>query len=58
MSAETFWACVGLYNEALWPVQAALIIIAAFLTYRLIAKPGPRTDVWFTEDIDNETEND
>jgi hypothetical protein len=46
MSAETFWARVGLYNEALWPVQAALIIIAAFLTHRLIARPGPRTDVW------------
>lgn len=46
MSAETFWARVGLYNEALWPVQAALILVAVFLTYRLIAKPGPRTDVW------------
>lgn len=46
MSAETFWARVGLYNEALWPVQAALIIVAVFLTYRVIAKPGPKTDVW------------
>jgi hypothetical protein len=46
MDAETFWAGVGLYNEALWPVQAALVLVAAFLTYRVIAKPGPRTDVW------------
>jgi hypothetical protein len=46
MSAETFWTSVGLYNEALWPVQATLIIVAVSLTYRLIAKPGPRTDVW------------
>jgi hypothetical protein len=46
MNAETFWARVSLYNGALWPVQAALILFAAFLTYRVIAKPGPKTDVW------------
>jgi hypothetical protein len=46
MSAETFWARVASYNEALWPVQAVLILLAAFLTYRVIARPGPRTDVW------------
>jgi hypothetical protein len=46
MSAQVFWANVGSYNEALWPVQAVLIAIAAFLTYRIVAKPGPRTDVW------------
>jgi hypothetical protein len=46
MSAETFWGRVGLYNEALWPVQAALTMIAMFLTYRVIAKPGPKTNVW------------
>jgi hypothetical protein len=46
MSAETFWARVGLYNEAWWPLQAILIVFAVFLIYRLIAKPGPRTDVW------------
>ena len=46
MSTETFWERVGLYNETLWPLQAALILVAVFLTYRVIAKPGPRTDVW------------
>jgi len=46
MGAETFWDRVALYNEALWPVQAALILATVFLTYRVIAKPGPRTDVW------------
>ena len=46
MSAQTFWTRVGLYNETLWPVQAVLVVIAATLTYRVFAKPGPRTDVW------------
>jgi hypothetical protein len=46
MSAEQFWARVGAYNEALWPVQAVLVVVAAFLTYRVIAKPGSNTDVW------------
>jgi hypothetical protein len=46
MNAELFWARVGSYNEALWPVQAVLTVVAAFLTYRVVAKPGPKTDVW------------
>jgi len=46
MSAELFWTGVGRYNEALWPVQAAMIVLAAVLTYRVFARPGPRTDVW------------
>ena len=46
MGTETFWTRVGLYNEAQWPVQAIFIIGAVFLTYRVIAKPGSRTDVW------------
>jgi hypothetical protein len=46
MSAETFWTRVGSYNEALWPVQALLVVVAAFLTYRVIARAGPKTDVW------------
>jgi hypothetical protein len=46
MSAEAFWAHVGSYNEATWPLQTALILVALFLTYRLIAKPGPKTDLW------------
>jgi hypothetical protein len=46
MSAETFWARVASYNEALWPVQAVLILFGVFLTYRVFARPVPRTDVW------------
>jgi hypothetical protein len=46
MSTEMFWARVGSYNEATWPVQATLIALAVFLVYRLVARPGPRTDVW------------
>ena len=46
MSTEVFWARVGSYNEALWPMQVTLIIVAVFLTYRLVARPGPRTDAW------------
>jgi hypothetical protein len=46
MSTETFWTCIGLYNEVLWPVQTILVTGAMFLTYRVFARPGPRTDVW------------
>ena len=46
MSAEMFWTGVARYNETLWPVQAAMIVLAAILTYRVFARPGPRTDVW------------
>lgn len=46
MDSGTFWNHVSAYNEALWPVQAAMIVAAAFLTYWVFAKPGPRADVW------------
>lgn len=46
MTTEAFWARVGSYNETLWPVHAVLIIVAVVLTYRVVAKPGLRTDVW------------
>jgi hypothetical protein len=46
MNAELFWAGVGLYNQALWPVQAVMVVLAAVLTYRVFARPGPQTDVW------------
>lgn len=46
MSTETFWMRLGAYNEAMLPIQAVMIIIAAFLTYRVFAKPGAKTDVW------------
>jgi hypothetical protein len=46
MSTEMFWNQVSAYNEALWPVQIVMIVAAAFLTYRVFTRPGPRTDVW------------
>jgi hypothetical protein len=46
MDTATFWTQVATYNETTWPVQALTIIAAAYLTYRVFAKPGPRTDVW------------
>jgi hypothetical protein len=46
MSTEIFWTRLGAYNEATLPIQAVMIIIAAFLTYRVFAKPGAKTDVW------------
>jgi hypothetical protein len=46
MSAELFWTGVGKYNQALWPVQAVLVVLAAILSYRVFARPGPKTDVW------------
>lgn len=46
MSAETFWTRVGTYNEMMWPVQILLTVVAAFLIYRVFARPGARTDTW------------
>ena len=46
MSAETFWTKVGTYNEATWPVQVVMIVAALYLTVRVFAKPGLKTDVW------------
>jgi hypothetical protein len=46
VNVETFWARVGAYNEATWPLQAVMIVIALVLTYRGFAKPSPKTDVW------------
>jgi hypothetical protein len=46
MSTEMFWNHVRAYNEALWPVQIAMIVAAAVLTYRVFTKPGLRTDIW------------
>ena len=46
MDSGTFWNHVSAYNETLWPVQAVMIVAAAFLTYWVFAKPGPRADVW------------
>jgi hypothetical protein len=46
MTTATFWNHIAAYNEATWPVQAGMIVAAAYLTYRVLARPGARTDVW------------
>ena len=46
MSTEVFWARVGAYNEAMWPIAIAMIVAAAFLTCRVFFRPGAKTDMW------------
>jgi len=46
VSTEEFWTQVGAYNEAMWPIVAAMTVAAAFLTFRVFLKPGARTDAW------------
>ena len=46
VSTDVFWTRVGMYNEAMWPVVLAMTVAAAFLTYRVLWRPGTRTDVW------------
>jgi hypothetical protein len=36
---EIFWSQLGAYNEVTFPVQAAMIFLAAILTYYVFAKP-------------------
>jgi hypothetical protein len=46
MDTATFWTKIAVYNETTWLVQAVMIIAAAYLTYRVLARPGARTDAW------------
>jgi hypothetical protein len=46
MDTAAFWNHVAAYNEATWPVQAVMIVAAAYLAYRVFVKPGPKIDVW------------
>jgi len=46
MDTASFWNHVGVYNAATWPIQVVMIVAAAYLTYRVFAKPGTKTDVW------------
>ena len=46
MDTATFWNHVATYNEATWPVQVVMIVVAAVLTTRVLARPGARADVW------------
>ena len=45
MDAEAFWDGVARYTETTWPVQVVMIVAAAYLTYRVVASPGARTDL-------------
>lgn len=46
MSAKEFWTQVAVYNGDMWPLVIALTLAAAFLTYRVFARPGAKTDMW------------
>jgi hypothetical protein len=46
VSTEVFWTRVAAYNETMWPIMIAMIVAAAFLTYRVFFRPGARTDAW------------
>lgn len=45
MDRMAFWDGVARYNEALWPVQAVMLAMAAYLTLRIVVRPGATTDV-------------
>jgi hypothetical protein len=45
MDTTTFWTRIATYNETTWPLQALTIVAAAYLTYRVFARPGAKTDV-------------
>ncbi len=46
MDTATFWTQVATYNETTWPVQAVMIVAAAYLTYRVCTRPSATADVW------------
>jgi hypothetical protein len=46
MDTAAFWTHIAAYNEMTWPIQTVMIVMAAYLTYRVFAKPGAGTDVW------------
>jgi hypothetical protein len=46
ISTAEFWTHVGVYNETTWPLQLALVVAAAILTYLVFTRPGPKADRW------------
>lgn len=46
MDTATFWNKIATYNQTIWPIQALMFIVAAYLTYRVFVQPGPKTDGW------------
>ena len=45
-AAETFWDQIGAYNEATFPMQIIIVIVAVVLTYILFAKPSARANAF------------
>ena len=43
-TAETFWNQMGIYNDATFPVQMIMTVLAIILTYFVFAKPGNLTN--------------
>jgi hypothetical protein len=46
MDTAVFWTRVATYNKTTWPVQGLALIAAAYLTYRVFARQGAKTDLW------------
>ena len=46
MDTITFWNKVATYNQTTWPIQALMILMAAYLTYQVFTQPGSKTDSW------------
>lgn len=42
MSAESWWSQIGVYNNAIFPMQIITIAVAVVLTYLLFARPYAR----------------
>lgn len=43
-ATETFWKQIGAYNEATFPMQIIIVIVAVVLTYLVFAKPSTRAN--------------
>ncbi len=41
---DTFWNQMGLYNEATFSVQIAMIVLVVVLTYFVFVKPGTKSN--------------
>jgi len=44
MDAETWWDQIGAYNNATFPMQIIMVVVAVILTYCVFAKPNAKTN--------------
>ena len=44
MSTETWWDQIEAYNNAIFPMQIIIVVVAAVLTYFLFTKPSTKTN--------------